>query len=98
MGGYTIEVPETERAVDMLTGNATRSQSADTGISHMPRLPAVQAGESIAASVAAFVTGWHEALKDITDELTALAHNVDTSKNVTIKVEQQVGNQFNRFN
>ena len=48
MTGYTIEVPETERAVDMLTGNASRAQDADTGISQMPRLPAVQAGESIA--------------------------------------------------
>jgi hypothetical protein len=98
MGGYTIEVPETERAVDMLTGNATQTHDADTGISTMPKLPAVQAGESIASDVAAFVSGWHEALDDVHNELTGLAKNVDTSKNVTVKVEQEVGNRFARFN
>ena len=63
----------------------------------LPKLPAVEAGESISAQVAAFVSGWSEALKDISTELSGLAKNVDASKTVTIQVEQQINNRFSRF-
>jgi hypothetical protein len=97
VGGYTMQVAEVGKAVTMLTSDATHADNANADVAAIPALPAPQAGTSIGPDLTAFKSGWKEALGDIKAEMTGLAGKVDTSKDVTIKVERLVGNRFDQF-
>lgn len=95
--GYTMDVERTETAATAIGDDATYAKSAITSLAAVPKPAAPAAGEGIGAELAAFQTGWNDVLTAVGTELTAMSGKVSATKNVTVKVEQEVRGRFHQF-
>lgn len=96
MGGYTIEVTETETAGEALSGLSTYANFADQDLQGNT-MPAPQAGEGIGANVTGAVNAWHEVFTDIGKDIDIFGKNVKSAARVTYQIEEVVNNKFHNL-